>query len=98
MDGRMLRMTLNRTGFYNLAALITVVITPSFASAQTPPQVTLPTVTVTAQKKPADPQQLPVSLTLVPLDRLWNGGMATISDASLFAPNSYFSDFTARKL
>jgi iron complex outermembrane receptor protein len=94
----MLRMTLNRTGFYSLSALISVVIAPSFASAQTPPQVTLPTVTVTAQKEPADPQQLPVSLSLVPLERLWNGGMTTIGDASLYAPNTYFSDFTARKL
>ena len=67
-------------------------------SAQPAPQVTLPTVTVTAQKEPADPQGLPVSISIVPLDSLWNGGMTTIGDASIYAPNTFFSDFTARKL
>jgi iron complex outermembrane recepter protein len=94
----MLRMTLNRTGFSAIAALLGVAVAPAFVSAQTPPQVTLPTVTVTAQKEPADPQKLPVSLTLVPLEAVWNGGMTTIGEASMYAPNTYFSDFTARKL
>src|SRR4051794_10500248 len=78
---------------------------PVLAAAQAPappasstPQVTLPTVTVTAQKEPADPQSLPVSLTAVPLDPLWNGGWQTIGDASIYAPNVFFSDFSARKL
>src|SRR6185436_13126417 len=61
-------------------------------------QVTLPTVTVTAQKEPADPQGLPVSVSIVPLDSLWNGGMTTIGEAAIYAPNTYFTDFTARKL
>ena len=83
------------------AAVLSVVVSPSVVlaqAAQAPPQITLPTVTVTAQKEPADPQQLPVSLTLVPLEALWNGGMTTIGDASIYAPNTYFTDFTARKL
>src|SRR5678816_982378 len=67
-------------------------------SAQPAPQVTLPTVTVTAQKEPADPQGLPVSISIVPLDSLWNGGMTTIGEAAIYAPNVYFADFTARKL
>ena len=74
---------------------------PALASAQATqptPQVTLPPVTVTAQKEPADPQRLPVSVTTVPLESLWNGGMTTLGDASIYAPNTYFSDFTARKL
>ena len=73
---------------------------PAVAAAQTPPipTVTLPPVTVTAQKEPADPQRLPVSLSIVPLEPLWNGGMTTIGDASIYAPNVFFSDFTARKL
>ena len=77
------------------------VLLPAVASAQAPapPQkVTLPPVTVTAQKEPADPQSLPVSLTLVPLDALWNGGMTSLGEAAIYAPNTYFSDFTARKL
>jgi iron complex outermembrane receptor protein len=97
----MLRMLSNRTSLNSLAVVLSLVMAPSFVFAQTsqaPPKVTLPPVTVTAQKEPADPQQLPVSVTLVPLDALWNGGMTTIGDASIYAPNTYFSDFTARKL
>src|SRR5688572_2268851 len=88
----MMRM---RFGAFVLSLMI-----PAIASAQaTPPaRVTLPSVTVTAQKEPADPQQLPVSVTIVPLDSLWNGAMTTIGDASIYAPNTYFTDFTARKL
>lgn len=72
--------------------------TPPPQAPVTPPQVTVPTVTVTAQKEPADPQNLPVSLTALPLDSLWNGGQLTIGDLSIYAPNTYFSDFSARKL
>ena len=96
----MIRMLSNRPALYRLAAALGVAALPSnaFAQTQAPPQITLPTVTVTAQKEPADPQQLPVSVTLVPLDSLWNGGMTTIGEASIYAPNAYFTDFTARKL
>ena len=94
-------MLSNRTGLNSLALVLSLVMAPSFVSAQTaqaPPKVTLPPVTITAQKEPADPQELPVSVTLVPLDALWNGGTTTIGDAAIYAPNTYFSDFTARKL
>jgi iron complex outermembrane receptor protein len=71
--------------------------TPSSASAQGQVDpVTWPTVTVTAQKEPADVQKLPVSVTVVPVDWLTFG--STISDAGLLAPNTFFSEFTARKL
>jgi len=53
-----------------MAAALFGVLGPSAALAQataTPPgRVTLPPVTVTAQKEPADPQELPVSVTTVP--------------------------------
>jgi iron complex outermembrane receptor protein len=77
-----------------------VLLTPALAFAQTPPPpaVTHPTVTVTAQKEPANPQELPVSVTVVPLEALWNGGLSTIGELSVHAPNTFFSDFTARKL
>ena len=88
-----------------LSVLCAICVTPLSAAAQTqtgqqqpPAQVTLPPVTVTAQKEPADPQSLPVSLTPVPLDALWNGGMTTIGEASMYAPNTFFTDFSARKL
>ena len=82
-------------------AFALLVLAPAIARAQTPapqPKISLPPVTVTAQKEPADPQSLPVSLTAVPLDSLWNGGMASLGDLSIYAPNTYYSDFTARKL
>lgn len=83
------------------ALAVALLLFPTVAAAQAPApptRVALPPVTVTAQKEPADPQQLPVSVTIVPLDSLWNGGMTTIGDASIYSPNTYFSDFTARKL
>ena len=97
----MMRMFSNCSGRSSFAAVLSVVLSPALVFAQAappPPQITLPTVTVTAQKEPADPQQLPVSLTLVPLESLWNGGINTIGEAAIYAPNTYFSDFTARKL
>src|SRR5688572_3453040 len=63
---------------------------------QAPGSVTLPTVTVTAQKEPADVQRLPVSVTVVPIEWLALG--SSVSDAGRFSPNTYFSEFTARKL
>jgi len=83
-----------------LSLFAVALLTPALTSAQSaqPPTVTLPTVTVTAQKEPANPQDLPVSVTVVPLDALWNAGATTIGELSQRAPNTYFSDFTARKL
>jgi iron complex outermembrane receptor protein len=93
----------SNSGLRSVVAALSLVI-PALAEAQTgqpattPPQVILPTVTVTAQKEPADPQNLPVSVTAVPFDPLWNGGFLTIGDLSMYSPNSSFTDFTARKL
>src|SRR4051812_28087079 len=89
--------------FTRACGLLLFFVCPAVAAAQAPasqptPQVTLPTVTVTAQKEPADPQTLPISVTAVPIDALWNGGLQTIGDLSIYAPNTYFSDFSARKL
>ncbi len=66
-------------------------------AAQLPP-VTLPPVTVTAQKEPADERRLPVSVTTVLADTLLNAGIRGVADAAMYAPNVYFTDFTARKL
>lgn len=66
------------------------------AGQQAPDPITLPTVTVTAQKEPADVQRLPVSVTVVPIDWLQLG--STVSDAGIYSPNTFFSEFTARKL
>ena len=80
-----------------LAASAATAQTPTPAQGgQTVVPITLPPVTVTAQKEPADVQRLPVSVTVVPIDWLQLG--SSVSDAGLYSPNTYFSEFTARKL
>ena len=58
----------------------------------------LPPVTVTAQKEPADAQTLPISVTAVSSEGLADAGVGLVRDAAVYSPNTYFSDFTARKL
>ena len=58
----------------------------------------LPTVSVTAQKESENVQDLPVSVTAVTSDTLEASGVRSISEAAQFAPNTFFSEFTARKL
>lgn len=62
------------------------------------PRLTLPTVIVTAQKEPTDVQRTPVSVTAVTAEEIDESGVRTISEAGVFAPNVWFTDFTARKL
>ena len=89
-----------------LAAALLLAASPVLArqapSAQPPdpnaPRVTLPPVTVTAQKEPAPPQDLPVSVSTVPQDLLRGAGIVSVSGASIFAPNTFYNEFTARKL
>jgi iron complex outermembrane receptor protein len=72
---------------------------PSTATAdQQPGRITLPTVTVTAQKEPADVRTLPASVTGLSATSLEHAGITIVSDGAIYAPNTYFSDFTARKL
>ena len=59
---------------------------------------TLPPLTVTAQKEPADPKNLPVSVTAVQKETLSADDLRSVSEAGWFAPNTYFNEFTARKL
>ncbi len=63
-----------------------------------PVRITVPTVVVTAQKEPADIQSLPVSVTAVSRDLIGDAGISIVSDAAMYAPNTYFSEFTARAL
>jgi iron complex outermembrane receptor protein len=58
----------------------------------------LPPLVVTAQKEPADPQSLPLSLTTVAKPTLQNAGINIPSEAGVYGPNVYFTEFTARKL
>jgi len=61
-------------------------------------QVVMPSVTVTAQKEPADAQSLPLSVTPVTWETLIAAGIVNITDAALYSPNTYFSDLSARKI
>src|SRR2546426_5768323 len=58
----------------------------------------LPTITVTAEKEPENIQDAPVSVTAVTADTLQSAGVRSVSEAGQFAPNVFFSEFTARKL
>ena len=82
------------------AAVYLLLLSPAAADAQAGQvgPIQLPTVTVTAQKEPADAQTLPVSLTALSRDWLAGSGIETVREAGMFAPNTFFSDFTARKL
>ena len=95
--------------FSRLTILATLVfVTPLLAQAQTsssanqsptpPTQVTLPTVTVTAQKEPADQQTLPLSVSAIPAEWLRAARITWITDAAVFSPNTVVTEFTARKL
>ncbi|MGH9160544.1 MAG: TonB-dependent receptor, partial [Vicinamibacteraceae bacterium] len=90
--------------------LLTLLIAAKGVLAQTaaPPQtkptqdrplrVRMPDVTVTARKEPEDKQALPVSVTAVAGDTILDAHVGIVSDAALYAPNTFFTDLTARKL
>jgi iron complex outermembrane receptor protein len=80
------------------AVVLFLLSTPAVANAQSPPQVTVPTVTVTAQKEPADAQTLPLSVSAIPGSWLEGARITWSNDAVIFAPNAVVTEFTARKL
>jgi iron complex outermembrane recepter protein len=61
-------------------------------------RVTMPTVTVTAQKEPEDRQKAPVSVTAVTRETIDQAGIRIVSEAAIYAPNTVFTEWTARKL
>jgi iron complex outermembrane recepter protein len=67
-------------------------------SQDDPLRATLPPVTVTAQKEPEDLQKLPLSVTAVSKETIDRAGIRIVSDAAILAPNTFFTEFTARKL
>jgi iron complex outermembrane receptor protein len=73
--------------------------TPPTASSQDDPlRFQMPTVTVTAQKEPEDKQKIPVSVTAVSQSTIENADIHIVSEAAIFAPNTYFTEWSARKL
>jgi len=89
----------NTTRFRSLAVVLLLIASRAMAQpAQDPLRITLPPVEVTAQKEPANPQDLPLSITAVPADWLTSDDVRSVSEAGAFSPNTFFSEFTARKL
>jgi iron complex outermembrane recepter protein len=68
------------------------------ATQDDPLHFRMPTVTVTAQKEPGDKQKVPVSVTAVPKTTLDAAAVRFVSDAAIFAPNTFFTEASARKL
>jgi iron complex outermembrane receptor protein len=58
----------------------------------------MPTVTVTAQKEPADRQKVPISVTAVTRETIDQAGIRIVSEAAIHAPNTVFTEWSARKL
>jgi iron complex outermembrane receptor protein len=84
-----------------LALLIPVAAAAQSTSSQTsqqPGRITLPTVLVTSQKEPADILRLPISVTAVSKETIENAGIQIASEAAMYAPNVFFTEFSARKL
>jgi iron complex outermembrane recepter protein len=84
-----------RAGQIAILLVLTVAAPPAVAQQV---YTTLPPITVVAQKVPEDPANLPVSVTAVSSDTLLATGLRSISEAGWYAPNAFFSEFTARKL
>jgi iron complex outermembrane receptor protein len=72
--------------------------TSTGTQGQAPVRAPGATVLVTAQKEPADPAKLPVSVTAVPEDLIKSAGVTFVSDAAIYSPNTFFTEFSARKL
>jgi len=70
----------------------------SFAQSSQAPSITLPTVIVTAQKEAEDVTAVPASITAVTTDTIANAGLRVVTDAVIYAPNTVFTEFTARKV
>lgn len=81
-----------------LASGFLVISSASFAQQSTPPAITLPTVVVTAQKEATDVKEVPASVTAVTAKTIADSGLRAITDAAIFAPNTTFTEFTARKV
>ncbi|HET9369331.1 MAG TPA: Plug domain-containing protein, partial [Vicinamibacterales bacterium] len=80
-----------------LPSVVLLSATAAFAQS-TPPAITLPTIVVTAQKEPSDVKEVPASVTPVTAQTIADSGIRTVTEAAIFAPNTVFTEFTARKV
>jgi iron complex outermembrane recepter protein len=98
-------------GVRRLTTLLAVLLVPALvtaqstsagqgSSAQDDPAIRfrMPTVTVTAQKEPEDKQRVPVSVTAVSKDTIDSADIHIVSEAAIYAPNTFFTEWSARKL
>ena len=68
------------------------------APQEDPYRFRMPAVNVTAQKEPEDIQKIPVIVTAVSKDTIENADIHIVSEAAIFAPNTFFTEWSARKL
>ena len=80
-----------------LAVVLALTASPLFAQTAAP-AITLPTVIVTAEREATDIKDVPASVTAVTSTTIRDSGLMSITDAVIFAPNSVFTEFTARKV
>jgi len=81
-------------------ALLFLALASTAATAQTntSPGIVLPTVIVTAEREASDIKEVPGSVTAVTSATIHDAGLRSITDAYIFAPNTVFTEFTARKV
>jgi iron complex outermembrane receptor protein len=81
-------------------ALLILALAPTAAVAQSnqSPSIVLPTVIVTAEREASDIKDVPASVTAVTAATIRDSGLSAITDAAIFAPNTVFTEFTARKV
>src|ERR1043166_1032840 len=81
------------------AAVVLAADSPMTTSPSGPGEITaLPTVLVTAQKELTDAQNTPLSVTPVTAATIEDAGILSVKDASIYAPNTVMTEFSARKL
>ena len=69
------------------------------SSQDDPPSVSAyPPSLSQAQKEPEDKQRVPLSVTAVSKDTIDSAGIHIVSEAAIFAPNTFFTEWSARKL
>jgi iron complex outermembrane recepter protein len=88
-------MVLTRSTLFLVFALAPATV---LAQSNQSPSLILPTVIVTAEKDPSDVKTLPASITAVTADTIRDSGLRSVTDGALFAPNTVFTEFTARKV
>ena len=80
-------------------ALLLLALAPTESTAQNQsPGIVLPTVIVTAEREASDVRDVPASVTAVTAATISDAGLRSITDAYIFAPNTVFTEFTARKV